>query len=58
LRDAYAHLNANGVEVLRATNHINQRSFYFADPDGNTLKIYYELPTPWSCSPRAGGRSG
>jgi len=44
LRDAYAHLVGNGVEILRATNHINQRSFYFADPDGNTLEIYYELP--------------
>jgi catechol 2,3-dioxygenase-like lactoylglutathione lyase family enzyme len=44
LRDAYAHLVASGVEILRATNHINQRSFYFADPDGNTLEIYYELP--------------
>ena len=44
MRDAYAHLVASGVETLRATNHINQRSFYFADPDGNTLEIYYELP--------------
>jgi len=44
LRDAYAHLQEHGVEILRATNHINQRSFYFADPDGNTLEIYYELP--------------
>ena len=44
LRDAYAHLVDNGVEILRATNHINQRSFYFADPDGNTLEIYFELP--------------
>jgi catechol 2,3-dioxygenase len=44
LRDAYAHLVGNGAEILRATNHINQRSFYFADPDGNTLEIYYELP--------------
>jgi catechol 2,3-dioxygenase len=44
LRDAYTHLVANGVEILRATNHINQRSIYFADPDGNTLEIYYELP--------------
>src|SRR6516162_305171 len=44
LRDAYAHLIDSGVEILRATNHINQRSFYFADPDGNTLEIYYELP--------------
>ena len=44
MREAYAHLVGNGVEILRATNHINQRSFYFADPDGNTLEIYYELP--------------
>jgi hypothetical protein len=43
LRDAYAHLVGNGVEILRATNHINQRSFYFSVPDGNTLEIYYEL---------------
>jgi catechol-2,3-dioxygenase len=44
LRDAYTHLVGSGVEISRATNHINQRSFYFADPDGNTLEIYYELP--------------
>jgi catechol 2,3-dioxygenase len=44
LRDAYAHLVDNGIEILHATNHVNQRSFYFADPDGNTLEIYYELP--------------
>jgi catechol 2,3-dioxygenase len=44
LRRAYEHLQANGVEILRATNHVNQRSFYFSDPDGNTLEIYYELP--------------
>jgi catechol 2,3-dioxygenase len=44
LRDAYAHLVNSGVEILRATNHVNQRSFYFADPDGNTLEIYYEMP--------------
>ena len=44
LREAYAHLVGSGVEILRATNHINQRSFYFADPDGNTLEIYYERP--------------
>jgi hypothetical protein len=42
LREAYAHLVGNGVEILQGTNHINQRSFYFADPDGDTL--YYELP--------------
>jgi len=54
LRDAYAHLVGSGVEILRATNHINQRSFYFADPDGNTLEIYYELPHALQLFP--GGR--
>ena len=44
LREAYAHLLENGVEIMRAANHVNQRSIYFADPDGNVLEIYYELP--------------
>jgi catechol 2,3-dioxygenase len=44
LREAYTHLVDHGVTILRATNHVNQRSFYFADPDGNTLEIYYEMP--------------
>ena len=44
LRAAYQHLVDSGVTILRATNHVNQRSFYFADPDGNTLEIYYEMP--------------
>ncbi len=55
LRDAYAHLVENGVAILRATNHVNQRSFYFADPDGNTLEIYYEMPHALQLF--AGGRS-
>jgi catechol-2,3-dioxygenase len=55
LRDAYMHLVRNGVEILRATNHVNQRSFYFADPDGNVLEIYYELPHALELF--AGGRS-
>ena len=53
--DAYARLVASGVEILRATNHINQRSFYFADPDGNTLEIYYEMPHALQLFP--GGRA-
>ncbi|HUB96890.1 MAG TPA: VOC family protein [Stellaceae bacterium] len=44
LRDAYIHLLEHGVEIRNATNHVNQRSIYFLDPDGNTLEIYYELP--------------
>lgn len=44
LRDAYSHLVGHGVAIRFATNHVNQRSIYFADPDGNMLEIYYELP--------------
>jgi catechol-2,3-dioxygenase len=43
LRDAYAHLVDHGVAIMRAANHVNQRSFYFADPDGTVLEIYYEM---------------
>jgi catechol 2,3-dioxygenase-like lactoylglutathione lyase family enzyme len=55
LRDAYLHLMRNRVAVIRATNHVNQRSIYFADPDGNTLEIYYELPDALALFP--GGRT-
>jgi catechol 2,3-dioxygenase-like lactoylglutathione lyase family enzyme len=55
LRDAYTHLVRSGVQILRATNHVNQRSFYFADPDGNTLEIYYEMPMALELF--AGGRA-
>lgn len=44
LRDAYMHLQAHGVPIKVALNHVNQRSLYFADPDGNTLEIYFEVP--------------
>jgi len=43
LRDAYDHLVRNGVEIMRATNHVNQRSFYFADPDGNEVSFVEEI---------------
>jgi Glyoxalase/Bleomycin resistance protein/Dioxygenase superfamily len=58
LRDAYAHLVGNGVEILRAPNHIVQRSFYFTDPDGNTLEIYYELLNALGLFPRGPCRPG
>jgi catechol-2,3-dioxygenase len=44
LREAYVSLLDNGIEITGATEHVNQRSIYFRDPDGNTLEIYYELP--------------
>ena len=44
LKEAYATLREQGVEITRSINHVSQKSVYFQDPDGNTLKIYYELP--------------
>ena len=44
LGDAYRSLLERGVHILRALDHVNQRSIYFHDPDGNLLEIYYEMP--------------
>jgi catechol 2,3-dioxygenase len=55
LREAYAHLLANGVEIQRAVDHVCQRSFYFTDPDGNGLEIYYEMPNALSLFPNGRG---
>ena len=43
LREAYRTLLEHGVEIDRAVDHVNQRSIYFRDPDGNRLEIYYEM---------------
>jgi len=55
LREAYAHLLANGVEIQRAVDHVCQRSVYFTDPDGNGLEIYYEMPNALSLFPNGRG---
>jgi catechol-2,3-dioxygenase len=55
LRDAYAHLLAQGVEIQRALDHVCQRSIYFTDPDGNGLEIYYEMPGALSLFPNGRG---
>ncbi|HVC55735.1 MAG TPA: VOC family protein [Stellaceae bacterium] len=55
LREAYAHLLSQGVEILRATDHVCQRSVYFNDPDGNGLEIYYEMPGALSLFPNGRG---
>jgi len=44
LGEAYRTLLEHGVRVERAMDHVNQRSIYFQDPDGNRLEIYYEMP--------------
>jgi catechol 2,3-dioxygenase len=55
LRDAYVHLLEHGVQVNHATNHLNQRSIYFNDPDGNGLEIYFELPYALQLFPNGRG---
>ena len=37
-------IKENDVKVLALLDHTNQRSIYFADPEGNRLEIYFEKP--------------
>jgi catechol 2,3-dioxygenase len=55
LREAYTHLLKSGVEIQRAVDHLNQRSLYFADPDGNGLEIYFEQPDALKLFPNGRG---
>jgi catechol 2,3-dioxygenase len=55
LREAYAHLLKNGIEIQRAADHVCQRSIYFSDPDGNGLEIYYEMPRALELFPNGRG---
>lgn len=43
LRGAYATLKAAGVPVDHTSDHGMTHSFYFRDPDGNTLEIYVDV---------------
>ena len=52
LGDAYRTLLQHGVLIERAMDHVNQRSIYFVDPDGNRLEIYYEIPGALERFPR------
>jgi catechol 2,3-dioxygenase len=48
LREAYLTLLDRDVTITRAMDHNSQRSVYFADPDGNGLEIYFEVPNALS----------
>ena len=43
LSEAYLTLLEHRIPIERAMDHVNQRSIYFLDPDGNRLEIYYEM---------------
>lgn len=44
LQAAHRELRDLGVQVDATIAHNVTRSIYFADPDGNRLEIYYEIP--------------
>jgi catechol-2,3-dioxygenase len=44
LAEAYFTLQEHGIPIVRAVDHVSQKSIYFHDPDGNYLEIYFELP--------------
>ena len=56
LGEAYRTLLQHGVRIERAMDHVNQRSIYFVDPDGNRLEIYYEDAGRARALPRGSGR--
>ena len=44
LRDALKALQDNGVAVLGASDHTVTHSLYIADPDGNEIELYIDVP--------------
>jgi catechol 2,3-dioxygenase len=44
LREALATLQENGVPVLGASDHTVTHSLYIADPDGNEIELYIDVP--------------
>jgi catechol-2,3-dioxygenase len=44
LREALASLQAHAVPVLGASDHTVTHSLYIADPDGNEIELYIDVP--------------
>ena len=44
LREALASLRAHDVTVLGASDHTVTHSLYIADPDGNEIELYIDVP--------------
>ena len=52
LREALATLEANDVTVLGASDHTVTHSLYIADPDGNEIELYIDVPgVDWRSDP-------
>jgi len=52
LREAKAHLEANGVKIQMVADHTVTWSVYFADPDGNGLEMYVDGSDVWHQDPQ------
>ena len=52
LRAALARLNETGTPVLGASDHTVTHSLYIADPDGNEIELYIDVPgVDWRSDP-------
>lgn len=52
LRDALATLQAHGVPITGASDHTVTHSLYVADPDGNEIELYIDVPgVDWRSDP-------
>ena len=52
LREALATLKANDVTVLGASDHTVTHSLYIADPDGNEIELFIDVPgVDWKSDP-------
>lgn len=52
LREALAVLQANGVTIVGASDHTVTHSLYIADPDGNEIELYIDVPgVDWKSDP-------
>jgi catechol 2,3-dioxygenase len=52
LREALARLEEAGTPVLGASDHTVSHSLYIADPDGNEIELYVDVPgVDWRSDP-------
>ncbi len=52
LREAAARLREAGTEIAGATDHGVTHSLYLADPDGNEIELYIDVPgVDWKTNP-------
>ena len=52
LRDVVKVLNENDVPIYGASDHTVTHSLYIADPDGNEIELYIDVPgVDWKSNP-------